>query len=59
VTQELESTAVGAWSLPDPDGRLGGVIAKRVGADPAASAAVYASVGDTGAAAAPVSPTVA
>src|SRR6185503_15513759 len=33
-------------------GRLGAVIAKKVGADPAASAAVYAGVGDTGAAAA-------
>jgi hydroxymethylglutaryl-CoA synthase len=52
VTHEMASTKVGAWSLPDPDGRLGAVIAKRVGADPAASAAVYASVGDTGAAAA-------
>jgi hydroxymethylglutaryl-CoA synthase len=52
VTHEMESSAVGAWSLPDPDGRLGNVVAKRVGADPAASAAVYASVGDTGAAAA-------
>ena len=27
-------STVGAWSLPDPDGRLGAVIAKRVGADP-------------------------
>ena len=49
---QLKSSPVGAWSLPDPDGRLGAVIAKRVGTDPAASAAVYASVGDTGAAAA-------
>src|SRR5205807_5983375 len=52
VTHEMASPAVAAWSLPDPDGRLGAVVAKRVGADPAASAAVYASVGDTGAAAA-------
>ncbi|MDQ1481781.1 MAG: hypothetical protein QOI44_2642 [Actinomycetota bacterium] len=52
VTHEMASTKVSAWSLPDPDGRLGAVIAKRVGADTAASAAVYASVGDTGAAAA-------
>jgi hydroxymethylglutaryl-CoA synthase len=43
---------VSAWSLPDPDGRLGTVIAKKVGAAPAASANVYASVGDTGSAAA-------
>ena len=52
VTHEMQSSSVGAWSLPDPDGRLGSVVAKRVGADPPASAAVYASVGDTGAAAA-------
>jgi hydroxymethylglutaryl-CoA synthase len=52
VTHELASSDADAWSLPDPDGRLGAVVAKRVGADPAASAAVYASVGDTGAAAA-------
>jgi hydroxymethylglutaryl-CoA synthase len=56
VTQEMsqgvEAPAARAWSLPDPDGRLGAVVAKGVGADPAASTAVYASVGDTGAAAA-------
>jgi hydroxymethylglutaryl-CoA synthase len=52
VTHEMAATAASAWSVPDPDGRLGAVIAKRVGANPAASAAVYASVGDTGAAAA-------
>jgi hydroxymethylglutaryl-CoA synthase len=52
VTHELAGSDASAWSLPDPDGRLGAVIAKRVGTDPAASAAVYASVGDTGAAAA-------
>jgi hydroxymethylglutaryl-CoA synthase len=51
VTEQMASS-VRAWSLPDPDGRLGAVIAKQVGAAPAASAAVYASVGDTGAAAA-------
>jgi hydroxymethylglutaryl-CoA synthase len=52
VLHQMKSSAIGAWSLPDPDGRLGTVIAKRAGADPAASAAVYANVGDTGAAAA-------
>ena len=52
VTHQMASNTASAWSLPDPDGRLGAVIAKRVGANPAASAAVYASVGDTGAAAA-------
>jgi hydroxymethylglutaryl-CoA synthase len=52
VLHDMKSSAVGAWSLPDPDGRLGSVVAKRAGAEPAASGAVYASVGDTGAAAA-------
>ncbi len=40
------------WSLPDPDGRLGATVAKQVGATNVASTAVYAAVGDTGAAAA-------
>jgi hydroxymethylglutaryl-CoA synthase len=52
VTDELGDQSANVWSLPDPDGRLGAVIGKRVGSDPAASAAVYAAVGDTGAAAA-------
>jgi hydroxymethylglutaryl-CoA synthase len=54
VTRALapEDVTVGAWSLPDPDGRLGAVIAKKVGAAPAASADVYTAVGDTGAASA-------
>ena len=33
---------VNAWSLPDPDGRLGGVVAKAVGAAPAPSPVGYA-----------------
>ena len=41
-----------AWSLPDPDGRLGSALAKRAGSGVPASAAVYGQVGDTGAAAA-------
>ena len=41
-----------AWSLPDPDGRLGSALAKRAGGGAPVSAAVYAQVGDTGAAAA-------
>ncbi len=43
-----------AWSLPDPDGRLGAAVARKVGVDPAglASATVYSALGDTGAAAA-------
>jgi hydroxymethylglutaryl-CoA synthase len=37
-----------AWSIPDPDGRLGAVIAKLVGAGAPASAPVYAAIGDAG-----------
>lgn len=43
---------VRAWSLPDPDGRLGATVAKRAGASLVPSADVYTSAGDTGAAAA-------
>jgi hydroxymethylglutaryl-CoA synthase len=52
VVRDLAAHDVRAWSLPDPDGRLGGVIAKKAGTATAASAAVYAALGDTGAAAA-------
>ncbi len=43
-----------AWSLPDPDGRLGASVAKQleIAGDDLASAAVYGELGDTGAAAA-------
>jgi hydroxymethylglutaryl-CoA synthase len=51
VASALASFDVHAWSLPDPDGRLGAVLAKLVGAGAPASSAVYAAVGDTGAAA--------
>jgi hydroxymethylglutaryl-CoA synthase len=40
------------WSLPDPDGRLGGALARKLGTDQVASAAVRKALGDTGAAAA-------
>jgi hydroxymethylglutaryl-CoA synthase len=40
-----------AWSLPDPDGRLGATVAKQLGVGVPASAAVYTELGDTGAAA--------
>ncbi|HUY22851.1 MAG TPA: OB-fold domain-containing protein [Acidimicrobiales bacterium] len=40
-----------AWSLPDPDGRMGAALARKLGADASASAAAYAELGDTGAAA--------
>jgi hydroxymethylglutaryl-CoA synthase len=52
VVDALASFEVRAWSLPDPDGRLGGVLAKRTAAGAPASAAVYGAIGDTGAAAA-------
>ena len=52
VATALASFDVNAWSLPDPDGRLGSTIAKLVRAGSPASTAVYDAVGDTGAAAA-------
>jgi hydroxymethylglutaryl-CoA synthase len=52
VGEQLGSLDVSTWSLPDPDGRLGAVIAKSLGAGAPTSSAVYAAVGDTGAAAA-------
>src|SRR5262249_28898689 len=42
---------VTAWSLPDPDGRLGGVVAKSINAPMVVSTATYAELGDAGAAA--------
>jgi hydroxymethylglutaryl-CoA synthase len=39
------------WSLPDPDGKLGAVLAGRLGLDASPSASAYAELGDTGAAA--------
>jgi hydroxymethylglutaryl-CoA synthase len=50
VVEALASFDVRAWSLPDPDGRLGATVAKRVGAHTPTSAAVYAAIGDAGAA---------
>ena len=52
VGEHLAAFDVTAWSLPDPDGRLGGSVARMLGATNAVSPAVYAAVGDTGAAAA-------
>jgi hydroxymethylglutaryl-CoA synthase len=40
---------VAAWAIADPDGKLAGAVAKRLGA-PLASAPVYGALGDTGAA---------
>ncbi len=39
-----------AWSLPDPDGRMGNAVAKKLGTK-AASAETFTALGDTGAAA--------
>src|SRR5256885_832666 len=50
VVDALASFDVQAWSLPDPDGRLGTVAAKRAGAATPTSASVYAAIGDAGAA---------
>ncbi len=52
VAEHLGALDIRAWSLPDPDGRLGVVVAKRVGAGVVSSSAVGAAAGDTGAAAA-------
>ncbi len=41
-----------AWSLPDPDGRLGAALGKLLGSGTPESATVYRALGDTGAAAA-------
>ena len=52
VADHLGALDVRAWSLPDPDGRLGRVVAQHVGADTVPSADIYGALGDTGAAAA-------
>lgn len=51
VASALEAPDGCRWSLPDPDGRLGRVVARGVGVDEPASATAYAAAGDTGAAA--------
>ena len=45
------SAGVDAWSLPDPDGRLGAAAARRLRAPVVASTDTYEAAGDTGAAA--------
>lgn len=52
LAADLAADAVDAWSLPDPDGRLGRRLARRLGIDRPASARIAAQLGDTGAAAA-------
>jgi hydroxymethylglutaryl-CoA synthase len=49
VGEHLAAFDVRAWSLPDPDGRLGGTVAKRLGATNAA-ATTDGALGDSGAA---------
>jgi len=49
--EQLGALDVRAWSLPDPDGRLGTTLAKQLGVASPVSAAVYSELGDTGAAA--------
>jgi hydroxymethylglutaryl-CoA synthase len=51
VGEQLATLDIGEWSLPDPDGRLGAAVARKIGGGAPASAGVYAAVGDTGAAA--------
>jgi hydroxymethylglutaryl-CoA synthase len=51
VGEQLGTDDARAWSLPDPDGRLGASAAKELGVSELASGPVYATVGDTGAAA--------
>jgi hydroxymethylglutaryl-CoA synthase len=51
VTDALGAFEIRSWSLPDPDGRLGSVVARKAGASETPSAAVYAAIGDSGAAA--------
>lgn len=49
--EQLGALSVDLWSLPDPDGRLGGVLARQLGGGAPASASVYGELGDSGAAA--------
>jgi hydroxymethylglutaryl-CoA synthase len=52
VGEHLAALDIDAWSLPDPDGRLGAAIGRRLGDGAPVSAGVYGAVGDSGAAAA-------
>jgi hydroxymethylglutaryl-CoA synthase len=51
VAEHLAALDPRAWSLPDPDGRLGKAVARQVQATAVPSADVYAALGDTAAAA--------
>jgi uncharacterized OB-fold protein len=52
VARHLAALDVGAWSFPDPDGRLGAAAAKEVGAARVTSTEVGTVTGDAGAASA-------
>ncbi len=52
VTDALAGEDISSWSVPDPDGRLGSVVAKRAKAPNLTCAPIYSELGDTGAAAA-------
>ena len=52
VGEQLATLDIRAWSVPDPDGRLGTTVAKQLDAGIPSSATVYTQLGDTGAAAA-------
>jgi hydroxymethylglutaryl-CoA synthase len=51
VIAVLGAFDIRAWSLPDPDGRLGSAVARKANATETPSAAVYNAIGDSGAAA--------
>jgi len=51
VGEHLAALDVRAWSLPDPDGRLGAVVARKLGSGTPVSESAYTALGDTGAAA--------
>jgi hydroxymethylglutaryl-CoA synthase len=50
VAEQLAAFDVRAWSLPDPDGRLGAVLARNVRATLTPSSTIYGAIGDAGAA---------
>jgi uncharacterized OB-fold protein len=52
VAGALASFQIQSWSVPDPDGRLGAALARRVGAASNGASLAYGALGDTGAAAA-------
>jgi hydroxymethylglutaryl-CoA synthase len=51
VGEHLAALDIDEWSLPDPDGRLGAAIGRKLGGGAPASTGVYGAIGDTGAAA--------